>query len=113
MIKGIEILNKTPITEMTDKARIVGIIAFIFLIIAFISLIISSETENIKCSVVSAVLLFVFIIISVICKLTTQPTGRYTYKVTIDESVPINEVYENYNVIKQDGKIWILEDKEK
>ena len=39
------------------------------------------------------------------------PTGRYEYKVILDESYPATELYENYEVIGQDGKIWIIQDK--
>lgn len=36
---------------------------------------------------------------------------RNQYECIIDDSVSINEIYENYNVIEQRGKIWVLEDK--
>ena len=35
----------------------------------------------------------------------------YKYKVIIDKSVSMIEVYDKYNVIEQDGKIWTIEDK--
>lgn len=38
---------------------------------------------------------------------------RNQYECIIDDSVSINEVYENYNVIERRGDIWVLEDKEK
>lgn len=36
---------------------------------------------------------------------------RNQYECIIDNSVGINEVYENYNVIERRGDIWVLEDK--
>lgn len=36
---------------------------------------------------------------------------RNQYECIIDDSVSINEVYENYNVIERRGDIWVLEDK--
>lgn len=59
--------------------------------------------------------------LSIICLLTmlvlflwwpTEPTGRYRYECTIDESVSMTEVYERYEIIEQRGDIWVLEDKE-
>lgn len=50
----------------------------------------------------------------ILCTITKPvPTGRYQYEVTIDETVSISEVYDNYEVIEQRGDIWVLEDKEK
>ena len=43
---------------------------------------------------------------------TSNHTGRYRYKCTIDKTAPFNEIYEKYNVIEQRGDIWILENKE-
>ena len=40
------------------------------------------------------------------------PTGRYEYKVILDETYPATQLYENYEVIGQDGKIWIIQEKE-
>ena len=35
-----------------------------------------------------------------------QPTGEYTYKVTVDDTVKFNEFYDKYEIISQDGKIF-------
>lgn len=40
------------------------------------------------------------------------PTGRYEYKVILDETYPATQLYEKYEVVGQDGKIWIIQDKE-
>ena len=53
-----------------------------------------------------------------VCLVTTEEnvvkteTGRYEYKVLIEDGVEMKEFYERYNVIEQDGEIWIIEDKE-
>lgn len=36
---------------------------------------------------------------------------RNQYECIIDDSVSINEVYENYNIIERRGDIWVLEEK--
>ena len=38
-------------------------------------------------------------------------TGRYRYEATIDDSVSFLDLQERYNVIEQNGRIWVLEDK--
>lgn len=39
--------------------------------------------------------------------------GKYIYEVTIDESVNFNEVYEKYEIISQNGKIYTIKEKDK
>lgn len=40
------------------------------------------------------------------------PTGRYEYKVILDETYPATQLYEEYEIVGQDGKIWIIQEKE-
>ena len=112
MIKGVEILNKTPITEMTNGGFIVLIISAIVLLVAINFFFFSIDDFN----SVGQLIWFLICLISVISIIVSlnirKPTGRYEYKVTIDNDVPIQEVYENYKIVEKDGKIWILEDKE-
>ena len=63
----------------------------------------------------SFVMLFsVFVLGSLIVWGIYQPnyTGKNQYKVLIDDSVSFNEIAENYEIVGQDGEIYILEDKE-
>ncbi len=39
------------------------------------------------------------------------PTGKTRYEVILDKNYPAEELYSNYEVIEQRGKIWVLEDK--
>ena len=39
------------------------------------------------------------------------PTGEYKYKVTIDETVPLVEFYERYEIINQDGMIYEIRER--
>lgn len=43
---------------------------------------------------------------------TPNYTGRNQYKVLIDDSVSFNEIAEKYEIVGQDGDMYILEDKE-
>lgn len=40
-------------------------------------------------------------------------TGKNRYEVIFDDDQSIQDVYDKYIVVKQRGKIWVLEDKER
>lgn len=43
--------------------------------------------------------------------ITCHETGEYRYKVTVDNSVLFNDFNDHYKIIKQDGKIFTVEEK--
>ena len=110
-MKGIEILTKEPILELSKTLSIIYIILFAIFIISLISAFIFIVKGYRKHIIIFTIISLVFLSSTVIIQSYTKPTGRYKYKVTIDKSVSITEVYEKYNVIEQDGKIWTIEDK--
>lgn len=112
-MQGIEILNKEPVMIQDERLCIA---VMVVLSIAFISACVAMKIDN---EVLGNGLVSVFIVcvvlalgIAIAYKTVEIPSDRYQYEVTIDENVSIQEVYEKYNVIEQDGKKWILEDKE-
>lgn len=109
-MKGIEILNKTVITESPDWAFIFVVSSMILLIIFFMILV---NIDSMVLQILSAVLLIGVLIADVTLIFYEVPTDRYRYEVIIDEDVTINDIYDNYNVVEQRGDIWIIEDKEK
>lgn len=113
MIEGIEILNKTKIYEMSNVAENVAIISAIILSISFILMIISLSNDEENLAIIFSLIMLCSLIIALVAFLLPEKdSGIYTYKCTISENVNFNDVYENYNVIGQEGKIWTLEDKE-
>lgn len=110
-MKGIEILTKEPILELSKTLSIIYIILFAIFIISLISVFIFIVEGYRKHIIIFTIISLVFLSSTVIIQSYTKPTGRYKYKVTIDKSVSMIEVYEKYNVIEQDGKIWTIEDK--
>ena len=113
MIDGIEILNKTEIMTISDAGLIWSyILVFGGLICALLFAFLSNYHNAFIIGVIfSVVAFFSGIIVAALDE--SKPTGRYQYECTIDESVPFKDVLENYEVIEQKGKLWILEDKEK
>lgn len=41
-----------------------------------------------------------------------KPTGRYEYKATISDEASFNKVISRFDIIEQDGELYILQDKE-
>lgn len=112
-MQGVEILNKEPVMIQDDRLFIAGMI---FLVIAIVCIIIGVKHEHDEVQIFSFAGFVMFILIAfglaVSYKTTTIPSDRYQYEAIIDENVSIQEIYKHYNVIEQDGKKWVLEDKE-
>ena len=113
-MQGIEILNRTPVM-VEPKAYGFGLVLlvialFVFLVLTAICFAEDYVVLGVFCAVVFASSFVGLLLYS--NYRVESPDGRYRYEVTIDESVPLKDIYENYNIIEQDGKKWILEDKE-
>lgn len=108
-MQGIEMLNRNMINEKPLWAWIILIVCMIFgvLCYALIETVISDVL-----AIFGVVGIIMFTVVGFIALVYSEPTGRYQYEAIVDENVSIQEVYEKYNVIEQDGKKWILEDKE-
>ena len=110
-MKGIEILTKEPILELSKTLSIICMILFAVFIISLICMFIFILEGYRKHIIIFAIISLASLSSTLIIQSYSKPTGRYKYKVTIDKSVSMIEVYEKYNVIEQDGKIWTIEDK--
>ena len=108
-MNGIEILNKTVVTESPDWINIVIPCSLVLLLLSFMILV---NTDSQFMLILSGVLIAFIIIGDVILSCYEVPTNRYRYEVTIDKTVTIEELCKNYNIVDQRGEIWILEDKE-
>ena len=114
MIKGIEILNKTEIMTISDAGLVWSLILIICGLIGIsLFLCLTYNNENFIIGVIFSVLVFFSGFVVLAAESESKQTGRYQYEATIDESVLFDDVLENYDIIEQKGKLWILEDKEK
>ena len=108
MIEGITILNKIAVTGVPSWVLIsAAAILIIGLIVFAISIIAEWPTWT---AIVSTIIVLLIWFICGILNITIK-TGEYQYECIIDDSVPYNEVVENYKIIEQRGDIWVLEDK--
>ena len=113
-MKGVDILNIEEISAVPEWIDIIIIIAVIVFIISIIILFISIyNLWNVSfiVSIITMLISFIFIIVLGANDIK-EPTGKYRYEATIDESVSITEIYDRYKVVDRRGNIWILEDKE-
>lgn len=66
-----------------------------------------------KLFVLAGISCLVFIASTVVAVIyTPNYTGRNQYKVLIDDSVSFNEIAEKYEIVGQDGEVYILNEKE-
>lgn len=105
-IKGIEILDKSEIKEPTHSSLIIG---FLIGSILFCIVYCLMGDEQIGQIIGGITFLLTFIIVMV---LSIHPTGKYEYKVTIDDTVLLTEFNEKYEITNQEGEIYTIRFKE-
>ena len=104
---GVEILSKSPIMTWASWTIIVALVATII-----IGIIVGILCQEGNIGFFGAIVTFI------ICALIfwglgvgCYETGKYTYKVTIDDSVSMNEFLDKYEIIDQEGKIYTVKEK--
>lgn len=113
-MNGITILNTTIVDDYAQWVLPTVLALGIVCIVSFVLMLnTSGGTDTICSGVISLITLIVVYIIVFVSKHHWRINERNQYECIIDDSVSINEVYENYNVLERRGDIWVLEDKEK
>ena len=103
-IKGIEVLNKAEINDISLQGLVVGLL--VFFIVTIVGSIVTEGEYPAAIAIISVfACLVTFLILA-------RPTDEYKYKVTIDDTVSLNEFYEKYEIIDQEGKIYTIKFKE-
>ena len=108
-----EILNSYPIFEARNFT-----LCTIFLILAIVGPLITCCISEDRChSVIGKVILitlvFIVFLLPTIYYAQNEPTGITEYQVILSDDYSANELYKKYDVIKTEGKIWYIQDKEK
>ena len=111
-MSGVEILNQTEIiTHQYGCGLRVGLIILVLLtIVGVIVCIKDDDVLWLKIGVLSGLFLG-FILGGVIESKTDKDihTGTYTYQVTISNEVKMTDFLNKYEIIKQEGKIYTVE----
>lgn len=53
-----------------------------------------------------------FILFAIACIYTPDYTGKNKYKVEITDFASFNEIYNNYEILEQNGNVYLIEEKE-
>ena len=112
IIEGLEILSPEPIMECTYLGLKICLIGGIISLIigVLLEIFYFQDCTGIGLFLIGAVLcLFVGAFIDANYEI---PTGKYEYKVIIDDNVSMAEFYEHYEVVDQEGKIFIVREKD-
>ena len=113
MMEGIEVLSKTEILDTPGIAVSLFAFSFFAIIITLSLTILFFYEKNKKNSIIFVSLSWLlFIVLLISLYMTDKPTGEYTYKVTIHDSVSMNEFNERYEIIEVEGKIYTIKEKE-
>lgn len=122
MIKGVEVLNKVALTDtvtnetISDISGVIFTIALFVFIIGFIFIIITDGGDFPFYMFIAS---FIIMIISGGVLSINEansieiPNGKYEYQVTVDDTVSMSDFNEKYEIIKIDGKIYTIREKEK
>ena len=112
MIEGIEILSQEPIMECTYLGLKIFIIGSLFSLVVGVLLEVFyfQDGIGILLMLLGAVL---WCLIGVFVDANYEiPTGKYEYKVIVDDNVSMAEFYEHYELVDQEGKIFIVREKD-
>lgn len=108
---GITILNTTIVDEYAQWVLPTVLALGFICIVALVLMLNSNDKSVIIFGTISLLAMIAMPIIIGTSKSHWRTNERNQYECIIDDSVSINEVYENYNVIERRGEIWVLEDK--
>lgn len=120
IIKGINVLEQTPIKEYAIISNVFMGLGIGITIIATIIFFIKTKGKVIRLKDLGTKIFLFFYILGLamaIFSVARFPwfyveTGRYTYKCTLEDDVSANYISNNFNVIDIEDGIWTIEDKE-
>lgn len=110
---GITILNTTIVDDYAQWVLPTILALGLICIVALVLMLNSNDTGVVIFGTISLLAMIAIPTIVITSKSHWRINERNQYECIIDDSVSINEVYENYNVLERRGDIWVLEEKEK
>ncbi len=107
-MNGVEILSTTAITAWYGWTFGVA-----FFITVAACLIVLFSTGEIGSGIGAGIIAFLLCTLFFGCLgIGEYETGEYEYKVTIDDSVSMNEFLDKYEILDQEGKIYTVKERE-
>ena len=114
-MNGVEILSENAVYTTQIWAALVGILAFIGIIIFAIITFNSKSNVAIWINFVCCVICLITLSTVVFLNENTNYLTEYShteFKVAIDDSVSMNEFLDKYEILDQEGKIYTVKEKE-
>ena len=113
MIDGITVLSQNEIMDTPTWTLVITMIGTLIFIISFMIVLICSQEIIQIIFVINSICFFILFVFGIFCMTFIEnPTGKYTYKVTISDEVNFVEFNNKYEVIDQDGLIYTIKEKE-
>ena len=115
---GVEILSSETIYEIDHFWWLIPIFAGFGLLIGLILVVkdwidCGFDAEGIVCVfILTAVCAFAGVVGALISEHKTDVVDYVEYKVTIDDSVSMNEFLDKYEILSQEGKIYTVKERE-
>ena len=105
---GVEILSMSPIVTWPLWTLIIAVVATIM-----IGIILGILCKDPAIGFGGAIVTFLICaFIFAVGGVGSYETGKYEYKVIIDDSVSMNEFLDKYEIIDQEGKIYTVKERE-
>lgn len=104
-----EILSKSKIMIPRNSIVVALIVVLLIIVLGLISCFVALGNLKIGLLFIAIAIIAIPIIGYFAEKI---PTGKYEYKVLINEDYLFVDFYDKYEVVGRDGKIWILHDKD-
>lgn len=108
VINGVDILSKTEIRDI-HRLEVVGLM-FVSFVIAFGLMLWIDEKFGVEIPLIVFVMLFVMLFFLDVA-VASYKTGKYEYKVIISDEVSLNEFYDKYEIVDQEGKIYTIKER--
>ena len=116
MIEGVTVLSQEAIKESPQWMTAILVIGLLVMVLALVVMFFGALCEDFRMVEKGIVVIFVtvalLLVLAVMVVVIEVPTGRYEYKVIIDDNANFKEIYNRYNIVSQEEQIYIIQDKE-
>lgn len=110
MLDGITVLNSY--NSILDGVVFYIAAVMVFAVLIFIWAMIKDDLDSVMTWVIGILISLLLILIMVaLLSLGNSAMSTKYYEVTIDDSVNLNEFYDKYEIVRQNGKIFTIQEK--
>lgn len=116
MLPGIEVLSEQFVSTSISplEIAILGVLLFFGMAMSLLLLFLSISNASVGGCITSAIFIIaILFLVGALAHKVANPTGYTEYQVLIDDDVKWKDLYENYEIIDQQGKIYTITEKTK